>query len=83
MFEPKPVLLLTGYLGAGKTTFLNHILSNTEGGSTQQLSSMILARQLMLVLKDGGYAKEGDAVPLTNGRLWPHPFLMTWHLCAE
>ena len=31
MSEPKQVkiVLLTGYLGAGKTTILNHILSNT------------------------------------------------------
>ena len=26
-----PVLLLTGYLGSGKTTLVNRILSNTKG----------------------------------------------------
>ena len=26
-----PVLLLTGYLGSGKTTLVNHILSNEKG----------------------------------------------------
>ena len=26
-----PVLLLTGYLGSGKTTLVNHILSNKQG----------------------------------------------------
>ena len=26
-----PVLLLTGYLGSGKTTLVNHILSNERG----------------------------------------------------
>lgn len=26
-----PVLLLTGYLGSGKTTLVNHILSNQKG----------------------------------------------------
>ena len=26
-----PITLLTGYLGAGKTTLMNHILSNQEG----------------------------------------------------
>ena len=26
-----PVSLLTGYLGAGKTTVLNHVLANQEG----------------------------------------------------
>ncbi len=32
MADPKEVkiALLTGYLGAGKTTILNHILSNTQ-----------------------------------------------------
>lgn len=26
-----PVLLLTGYLGSGKTTLVNHILANKQG----------------------------------------------------
>ena len=26
-----PILLLTGYLGSGKTTLVNHILSNKRG----------------------------------------------------
>ena len=26
-----PIVLLTGYLGSGKTTLINHILSNTKG----------------------------------------------------
>lgn len=26
-----PILLLTGYLGSGKTTLVNHILSNEKG----------------------------------------------------
>lgn len=29
-FSPKPVTILTGFLGAGKTTFLNHLLSTDE-----------------------------------------------------
>lgn len=28
MSEPYPVILITGYLGAGKTTFLNHVLAS-------------------------------------------------------
>lgn len=28
---PVPVTLLTGYLGAGKTTLINHVLGNQEG----------------------------------------------------
>ena len=26
-----PITLLTGYLGAGKTTLINHVLNNQEG----------------------------------------------------
>lgn len=28
---PIPVTLLTGYLGSGKTTLINHVLGNQEG----------------------------------------------------
>ena len=31
MMKEVPVLLLTGYLGSGKTTLVNHILSNEKG----------------------------------------------------
>jgi len=30
-FSPRPVTILTGFLGAGKTTFLNHLLTRNEG----------------------------------------------------
>lgn len=30
-FTPLPVTVLSGFLGAGKTTVLNHILANREG----------------------------------------------------
>ena len=30
-YKVTPITLLTGYLGAGKTTLMNHILSNQEG----------------------------------------------------
>ena len=26
-----PVIIITGYLGAGKTTFLKHIIENSKG----------------------------------------------------
>ena len=29
--KPTGITLLTGYLGAGKTTLMNHILTNQEG----------------------------------------------------
>lgn len=31
MNKTVPILLLTGYLGSGKTTLINHILSNQQG----------------------------------------------------
>ena len=31
MKKTTPILLLTGYLGSGKTTLVNHILSNERG----------------------------------------------------
>ena len=72
MSEPKQVkiVLLTGYLGAGKTTILNHILSNTEG-----IHAAVIVNDIGEInvdaglIKDGGYAKEGDVIPLTNGCL--------------
>ena len=31
MKKTTPILLLTGYLGSGKTTLVNHILTNERG----------------------------------------------------
>jgi hypothetical protein len=39
-----PVTLLTGFLGSGKTTMLNHLL-HQPGLGTRPSSSMSLARQ--------------------------------------
>ena len=72
MSEPKQVkiVLLTGYLGAGKTTILNHILSNTEGIHAAVIVNAIGEINVDAgLIKDGGYAKEGDVIPLTNGCL--------------
>ena len=30
-FKTVPITLLTGYLGSGKTTLINHILNNQQG----------------------------------------------------
>lgn len=65
-----PVTLLTGYLGAGKTTLMNHILSNQEGYRVAvivndigevNIDSDLIAR--------GGIVQEEDSslVPLQNG----------------
>lgn len=72
MSEPKQVkiVLLTGYLGAGKTTIVNHILSNTQG-----IRAAVIVNDIGEInvdadlIKDGGYAKEDDVIPLTNGCL--------------
>ena len=34
-----PILLLTGYLGSGKTTLVNRILANKRSGASVSLSS--------------------------------------------
>ena len=65
-----PITLLTGYLGAGKTTLMNHILSNQEGYRVAvivndigevNIDSDLIAR--------GGIVQEEDSslVPLQNG----------------
>lgn len=72
MTKPKQVkiVLLTGYLGAGKTTIVNHILSNTKG-----IRAAVIVNDIGEInvdadlIKDGGYAKEDDVIPLTNGCL--------------
>ncbi len=58
----------TGYLGAGKTTILNHILSNTEGIHAAVIVNDIgeISTLMLVLIKDGGCAKEGDVIPLTN-----------------
>ncbi|ERI05375.1 GTP-binding protein [Atopobium sp. oral taxon 810] len=70
MADPKEVkiALLTGYLGAGKTTILNHILSNT-----QSIRAAVIVNDIgeinvdAALIQDGGYAKKSDVVPLING----------------
>lgn len=64
------IILITGYLGAGKTTILNHILSNTEGVRAAVIVNDIGEINVdAALIKDGGYAREGDVIPLTNGCL--------------
>ena len=67
--KPTKIILLTGYLGAGKTTLVNHILSNEEG-----IRAAVIVNDIGEVnvdaslIKDGGLSKvEGDLIPLTNG----------------
>ena len=72
MSEQKQVkiVLLTGYLGAGKTTIVNHILQNAEGMRVAVIVNDIGEINVdVSLIKDGGYAKGENVIPLTNGCL--------------
>ena len=75
MFKKKqnklvPVSLLTGYLGAGKTTVLNHILSNQKGYKVAVIVNDIgeVNIDASLIAKGGAVTqKDENLVPLQNG----------------
>ena len=75
MFKKKqnkliPVSLLTGYLGAGKTTVLNHILSNQQGYRVAVIVNDIgeVNIDASLIAKGGAVTqKDENLVPLSNG----------------
>ena len=65
-----PVLLLTGYLGSGKTTLVNRILSNTQGIKFAVIVNDIgeVNIDATLIEKDGMVGKKDDSlVALQNG----------------
>lgn len=65
-----PVLLLTGYLGSGKTTLVNRILSNRKGIKFAVIVNDIGEVNIdeRLIAKDGVVStKDESLVPLTNG----------------
>ncbi len=65
-----PITLLTGYLGAGKTTLINHILSNQEGYKVAVIVNDIGEINIDAeLIQKGGIVKEKDSnlVPLSNG----------------
>ena len=58
-----PVLLLTGYLGSGKTTLVNRILSNKKG-----IKFAVIVNDIDLIQKGGVVGKKDDSlVALQNG----------------
>lgn len=74
MFQKKdkriPVSLLTGYLGAGKTTVLNHILANQDGYKVAVIVNDIgeVNIDASLIAKGGAVTqKDENLVPLSNG----------------
>lgn len=65
-----PITLLTGYLGAGKTTLINHVLTNQEGFKVAVIVNDIGEVNIDAeLIQKGGVVKEKDSnlVPLSNG----------------
>ena len=66
-----PITILTGYLGAGKTTLMNHILTNQEGYKVAVIVNDIGEVNIdAKLIADGGFIQEedkGTVVPLSNG----------------
>lgn len=65
-----PVLLLTGYLGSGKTTLVNRILANTKGIKFAVIVNDIGEVNIdASLIQSGGVVNQQDAslVPLQNG----------------
>ena len=67
---PIPVTLLTGYLGSGKTTLINHVLGNQEGYKCAVIVNDIgeINIDAELIQKAGVVTQKDDnLVPLSNG----------------
>src|SRR5574344_3112153 len=65
-----PILLLTGYLGSGKTTLVNHILSNREGIKYAVIVNDIGEVNIdQTLIQKGGVvgSKDDSLVALQNG----------------
>ena len=65
-----PITLLTGYLGAGKTTLMNHVLNNQEGYKVAVIVNDIGEVNIDAdLIAKGGIVQEKDSslVPLSNG----------------
>ena len=69
-FKMVPITVLTGYLGAGKTTLINHVLNNQEGYKVAVIVNDIGEVNIDAdLIGKGGIVQEEDSslVPLQNG----------------
>ena len=69
-FKLVPITVLAGYLGAGKTTLINHVLNNQEGYKVAVIVNDIGEVNIDAdLIGQGGIVKEEDSslVPLQNG----------------
>lgn len=65
-----PVTLLTGYLGSGKTTLVNHVLNNQKGYKVAVIVNDIGEVNIdATLIQNGGIVNQTDdsLVPLQNG----------------
>ena len=65
-----PITLITGYLGSGKTTLINHILKNAKGHKMAVIVNDIGEVNIDAdLIQKGGVVSSGDdsLVPLSNG----------------
>ena len=64
MTQKTPVLLLTGYLGSGKTTLVNRILSNTKG-----IKFAVIVNDIGEVNIDASLIQQGGVVGMNDDSL--------------
>ena len=69
-FKSVPITLITGYLGSGKTTLINHILKNAKGHKMAVIVNDIGEVNIDADLIEGGgvvSGKDDNLVALSNG----------------
>ncbi|MCC8393316.1 GTP-binding protein [Paraburkholderia sp. MMS20-SJTR3] len=65
-----PVTVLSGFLGAGKTTLVNHILANRAGLRVAVIVDDLAAVSVEPTLATGPSAADAQAIELSNGCLY-------------